>query len=600
MNISRLQLALRGVEAHTHNGQETIRVAIIALSGQRKSGKKAKELVRLLLADPLQSEEEWERVLIRHQGPILLRIGQHVGDVVEGQNRLIMELNISSPTLNGHQLEILVLDGEVLSPVEESVEGVVDRLLTPMIDIPVSTTGRYSPITTPVHKTLIIGDGIFGGATLLKLPTSLDHTLIASAVDLPGYVHEEDPNLPIQPLDISLGGAALDIFRQSVNNAMDYETHWTASNLPLIQSWLKAGTAISSTGSLKPPTEALIASILESTEHRITKQETQHLFSLLSTRISKGSIEGLHKDLNTWSEKAHTELRDSLDAAFAGPHWAALSWWKLFWRVDDVSGIASDMMNSRFLQASEDDLIYLAGKIEASGVFTQPPSQSSSSLEKSGASQVQQSGTHGGASWAYREVATEKTLEQQAILELPNKGKNTGDVLPASPTTAPLDGPIAVPAIKPSPWPLHIAITRRHLSASTIPRLQALAQSLVAQTIATSFFSSAFAGLIYATNLSVGLYEAGAVAALGTVLSMGRMQKRWEGVRKWWMGEVREEGRRALISSEGAMRDVLMRAAEEKAAVPNMELGVAKQAVERARRALERIKASQKVEEKKE
>lgn len=586
-NISRLQLALRSIEAHDGQqlGHETIRVGIVALSGQGHSGQKARELVRLLLADPLKREEDWERSLVNHKGPVLLRIGQHNGEQIEGQNRLIKELNISSPTLNGHQLEILVLDGEVLGATEESVVDVADRLLTPIIDIPVSTTGRYSPIATPVHKTLIVGDGIYGGARLLKLPMELNRGQIASTVDLPGFVHEEDATLPIQPLDLRLGGAALGIFRQSVERAMDYEEHWTASNLPLIQQWLKSGT--SPHEGMKGSTEGLIVSILESTEHRISRQEAQHLASILSSKLQGETVEQLNKDLTTWSENAHTELRDSLDAAFNGPHWKALSWWKLFWRVDDISAITSDMVNSRFLQNSEDELIYLSGKLQQAGVFDALPSTNplDTAAQPTGIKD-----THGGASWAYIETPKSPNLAQAAAAEDLNLRK-AGEVVAATPTAAPLEGPVAVPAIKASPWPLHIAVTRRGLSSTTIPRLQALAQALLAQTVATSFAASAFSGLIFATNLSVGLYEAGAVAALGTVLSMGRMQKRWEAARKWWEGEAREEGRRALVSSEGIMRDVLQKAAGERPAVENRQSGVAKKAVTRARAALEEVKS---------
>ena len=72
---------------------------------------------------------------------------------------------------------------------------------------------------------------------------------------------------------------------------------------------------------------------------------------------------------------------------------------------------------------------------------------------------------------------------------------------------------------------------------------------------------------------------------------MGRMQKRWEAARKWWEGEAREEGRRALVSSEGIMKDVLQKAAGERPAVENREIGVAKEAIARARAALEEVKS---------
>ncbi len=530
--------------------------------------------------------------MLKQKGAVLVRVGANLPKIqeTEGQSRLVKEINISSPTLNGHQIEILVLDGEVLGGEEESVEDVADRLLTPLIDVP-SNNGRFSALNTPVHKSLLVGDGILGASTLLRLPAGLDNTIITLAVELPGYQHEEETSTPLQAVDIRLGAAALDIFRQSVQNAMDYESHWTASNLPVIQSWLKSGTLPSPT--IKAPTAALITSILSSTAHRISKAEAKHLVSLLQARVGKESTDQLNRALTAWSEKAHTELRDSLDRAFAGPHWAALSWWKLFWRVDDVSAIASDMISSRFLQASEDELIYLAGKVEAAGIFAQPqvtevakPTQSHDfDLERN---------SHGGASWAYKEVPRIQTMEEEArTATVPLKGGERGNVINPTPVDAPLEGVVAVPAVKPSPWPLHIPITRRHLVSSSTPRLQALSQRLVAEAYGTTFASSVASAVLYAGVEGCGLYEAGAVAALGTVIGLGRMQKRWEGVRKWWMGEVREEGRRSLVDTENVVRDVLRKAAGERPAIVNRELVVAKEAVFRAEEALAVLKATQ-------
>src|SRR5258707_13149118 len=50
VNISRLQLALRGLEQN--QGQETIRIAILGVADGGGSLKKAKQLLRSLVADP--------------------------------------------------------------------------------------------------------------------------------------------------------------------------------------------------------------------------------------------------------------------------------------------------------------------------------------------------------------------------------------------------------------------------------------------------------------------------------------------------------------------------------------------------------------------
>jgi hypothetical protein len=106
-------------------------------------------------------------------------------------------------------------------------------------------------------------------------------------------------------------------------------------------------------------------------------------------------------------------------------------------------------------------------------------------------------------------------------------------------------------------WPLNIPLTRSYLTTDTVPALQALAQKLVLQTLTTSSFVSAFAALTYVSTLSTGLYEAGAVAAVGIVWSLRRMQGKWETARKFWEGEVREEGRKAVRSVEGIVGEAL-------------------------------------------
>jgi hypothetical protein len=68
---------------------------------------------------------------------------------------------------------------------------------------------------------------------------------------------------------------------------------------------------------------------------------------------------------------------------------------------------------------------------------------------------------------------------------------------------------------------------------------------------------TALASLMYVSTLSTSVYEAGAVAALGIVWSLKRMQGKWETARKYWEGEVREEGRKAVRGVEGVVGDVL-------------------------------------------
>jgi hypothetical protein len=520
VNISRLQLALRGLEQNP--GQETIRIAILGVADGGVSLKKAKQLLRSLVADPLKDEEEWERLLLEDRSssrPLLLSIGGESGEL-EQSNRLVQVIHVSSPGLNKHRLEIMVLEIDPPATQTGDGENFDTAALVPTMEIPTSYTGRYTPVTTPVHKALIVADGIMGAATVILYPTESSGDMISTAVDL--RVPDGSADLPFHVIDVEKGSMAVDIFRQSINNALEYERNWSGSGLPAISDWLKSGTAPTD-GTMKPALANLIDSILEESSAAIESEKSRKLNAALSSKLSSSELDSLRVALSQWAERAHIELRDQLDIAFEGQRWSKLGWWKLFWRVDDVSMIASDILSRRFLTQAEKEIIFLAGRVAQSGI-------TKDALHKSNDNS------------AYKPVA---------------ENDESG---PPPPT---IEGVMGTPKddvpvkSQPEPWPLHVPAARTFLSVETVPALQALAQKLLLQSLTTSTFMTALASLMYVSTLSTSLYEAGAVAALGIVWSLKRMQGKWETARKFWEGEVREEGRKAVRGVEGVVGDVL-------------------------------------------
>ncbi|KAG9228148.1 hypothetical protein BJ875DRAFT_260976 [Amylocarpus encephaloides] len=555
INISRLQLALRGLEQPT--GEETIRVAIQGVADDLGGSLRlARQLVRVLLADPLKPEEEWERILLREppaNRPLFLHVGHGVGEKSGYSSRMVQELHVSSPTLNGHKLEILIVEtGIPGNPTRSNGESndVLEEIMVPTMEIPTSSTGRYTPVTTPVHKSLVVSQGILGISTLLSneaLTTARSDT-IGLALDPSAKLREPLPVLPFRLFDIVTGTSALLSFRQSVDNALDYERKWFASGAPEILKWLKSGTSPTQ-GEMKLPVRRLIESVLESTKSAIQAEETRQAAAAFNAIVARPELSSLEMDLSRWAERAHTELRDHLDIAFNGYRWRKLGWWKLFWRVDDVSMIAAGIISRRFLTDAENEVIFLAGKIEQAGVFKNSPDPNV------------------GGHWAYKPIEKEQRaipLPKARDLFTPEDGKRD---------------------LKNQNWPLGIPATRNYLADDTVPALQALAQKLVFQTLTTSSLASILAGLTYASSISTGVYEAGAIAALGIVYSMRRMQGKWETARTFWEGEVREEGRKAVRSVEGMVGDVLKKAGNplERS---DPELERAGEAVEEAENAL--------------
>ncbi|KAK3064764.1 hypothetical protein LTS18_004212 [Coniosporium uncinatum] len=90
---------------------------------------------------------------------------------------------------------------------------------------------------------------------------------------------------------------------------------------------------------------------------------------------------------------------------------------------------------------------------------------------------------------------------------------------------------------------------------------------------------------------SGALFEAGAVASLGLVWSLRRLQRRWEGEREKWEAGVREEGRRVLKAAEDRMRGIVESGARpRKLRDEGLEERVrVREAVERCREIMARV-----------
>lgn len=533
VNLSRVQLTLNSLRQEA--GDETIRLAILGLANGQDSGRTAKEVLRLLLADPLSSEQEWERELLSHDArqPLIVRVGaEHQEDgsgnkgptITYAKGGLLKELNVSSPGLNGHNLEILLTETNPLADAStRAFHDFEEAALVPTVDIPTSNTGRYAPVTTPVHKALLVTDGLIGAASLVNLPLLSHETTIAATVNLPGYAPQDGPALPFTTIDVKAAGQGLGALRQSIDKGFEYERLWFKSNVPAIVTWLKTGATSTEGGVTKAAVRNMAASILRNTLAAIQEEEARRLSSALSSEVASKDLNTLNPALVEWAENAHAELQEEMDRAFTSSRWRKLNWWKLFWRVDDVGVLSSEMLSQRFLPGAERNVIYLAGEIEGSGLF----------------------GTDGSAKGPYAMPTLSSALgpppkaaESAPVLSMPEGAKALG-----------------------TKWPTHITFTRNYLQTETVPALQALAQKLVFQSTSFSALTTGLGGLMYLS--SYGISESGAVAALGIVWSLRRLQKKWETAREYWQSEVREEGRKAVRAVEISVGEALDKALEK-------------------------------------
>lgn len=540
MNLSRLQLALQGLQKPA--GQEIIRIAVLGLGDTTTV---ARKLLRAILSDPLTDEQPWEAQLDGYDPkvPLVVRIGPtgSYGSTLEfARHNPVEELHISSPQFNNLNLEFLVMNVNAPAPTTHagSDAAVEEAILVPSVDI-ASAQDRVSPMTTPVHQAIVVGENFEGAVQLANLPIEHLSQSIIGAVDM-AKVTAEQLNGHFKVVDTAQAQEAVRLFRQGPQNALQYEKLWFASNLPVITSWLRQSAA-GSDHETKPAVKVLLTSLVESAKMSVQQQEAALQALIDAPKMSDAVAAAMEAGLSDWSRAAHAELQSEMDKAFAGRSWRKLGWWKLFWRVDDVGMLTNDILSQRFLPTSENNLIYLAGRIaEQRGsvpLYAQPVSELAQSS---------------------KEDTKDQTIARLEPKSLPR-------------------------------WPGHIGFTRRYLQDETIPALQALAQRLVVQSLGTSTISTTLAGLLYISSLSTTLYEVGAVAALGIVYGLGRMQKKWEAAREYWEGEVREEGRKAVRGTE----ESVVKALSSDAEIPEhiaADISAAKELVEKASDALSKLK----------
>lgn len=413
-----------------------------------------------------------------------------------------------------------------------------DTFLVPTVTIRTSHSGRHNVVRYPVHRSIVCGRGVDGllsySGLISRSNLKKDADSVHGAIDL-GVKDEVKGADRVSFVDIDMADEALAKFRESVQNAMVYERGWTGSGVQPLIDWL---SAVRKDEKLAPALETLIGSLLDAAEEGVQAKEAQKLREQEAQTVSDEVRENLDRSVSVWAERAHTELRDSLEEAFASKRWRGLAWWKLFWRVDDVGMVASEILEKSYLCQAEKEVIWTGGRFKQADLLKEPE-------------------------------------DQPDIIVPPPTEENSETAVE-----------LAAPADEQPQWPTRITTSRDVLRNTTVPSLQALAQGLVLFSFSTTTLTSALSALMYVSS-TTGLYEAGTVAAVGLTYSLWRQQTKWESARKFWETEVREEGRTALKDTEELLRALIRDGGRRIEDVTEIE---ARAAIERARKALEDVK----------
>ncbi|KAL8645511.1 MAG: hypothetical protein Q9226_007267, partial [Calogaya cf. arnoldii] len=471
-NLSQLQLALRGLES------ENAITRIAVLGGP--NGQKTRRLVKVLLADPLLPEQDWEKHLLSLDDSdgraLLLRYGEQLA--IDRSHPLVRTLSMPSLTLQSHNLEILI---QAASPESEEEGTGAQMYLTPGLETPTSATGRYSTVMYPVHKALILAQSLDTIRPLLALGSTekadIGEEMITAVVDSPWsrLSSAESPLRPVNPINLQRAEDAIATFRQSLDNSFNYEHAWFESGLPKLSTWLTEGTEALPL-ILKPTVRRLIETLAANAELAIEHEESEQLQKQTSSVIPTSTRGPLNHYLANWAETAHTELRDKLDLSFNSRNWRKLVWWKLFWRVDDVYYILSDILRQSWLLDADRGIIYLAGRIEQAGLLPSRPTN------------------------PYQVSTVTRPDPQTRPIGTSPPDRVFSDIIPSSaystpsPTTHPLS--LAGDNTQSHPIP-SISHMRQYLLATAIPPMQSLSNRLLMHCLSTTALSSSLSALMY-------------------------------------------------------------------------------------------------------
>lgn len=541
VDLSRLQLALRSLES----ADPVVRVAFLGLG--EKGAAAAKKLARVLVADALESEEEWEKKILGDAGDgrsLLLRYGEPE-DAVPADSPMVRTLLVPSPMLKRHGLEILVtgLNGAGLSGYEGANTGELESsVLVPSLSMPMSNGGRVGFVRYPVHKALIIGEGVEGAVECgSMLKAGLNPDLIASAINLPmtmpaasEAVTQEDKLGKI--LNIDLAGHALGLFRESRANGALFSEEWESSRVSAITEWLAAANVKSQSG-LKQAVEAQINSALQSTSHAVDQIQLERTSEVKKVNITDAKRSALQETITTWSAEAHRDLQLNITTALESKSWHRTAWFRLLWRIDDVTFSAADILQRSWLYEAEQNLAFLSGRIVESGIAT------AEELKLTG---VEQRLLEGGLK---NEMETYEAVKdhKESVAELMQ--------MPAM--LSRLQEQSGVNALFDPPWPQMITLSRATMLHTLVPSLHRKAQTLLVSTLTTISGTTALGAWLLVASAGTASAEAGAVAALGLVWSLRRMQKKWGAKREEFELSIRENGRRVLAEVEGQLRNIV-------------------------------------------
>jgi len=338
-------------------------------------------------------------------------------------------------------------------------------------------------------------------------------------------------------VDATQAEEGLAAIRRSVAEATTYEHKWVDSGLPELSSWLTLSSASQSNDSVPRPLRTLISSILSHATHNLSSEETLEARSNQARSLSVASQAQLETSIEEFSRNAHQELQSGLASAWGSRNWRKLAWYKLFWRVDDVGLIITDLVTNAWLPRTERAVYELSGRLSQAGISPMdnlaPPSSP--------------------GSIATSTIKPARVAEPTPVLQAQ---ANLATDPPVEPVIVNTTG-LAELRLSPIPQPTPLSSSISRIRAQQIERailgLTSTAQQIVLKTLSLSGLSAGLSALTYVSLGFGSMYEAGTIVALGTAYALWRMQGDWHRATKALEDDLLDEGRNVIQKIVGRM-----------------------------------------------
>ncbi|KAK4565737.1 hypothetical protein LTR86_003586 [Recurvomyces mirabilis] len=582
ISLSRLQLAIRSLESDT----PVTRIALLGLG--INGAQAARKLARVLLSDALGDEQEWETDILRSGQDgrsLLLRYGD-VEDTVQ-QSPLMQTLSLPSPFLRRHNVEILV----TIFNTSGAADGVSDAeieeaLLVPSLVTPNSSAGRVGFVRYPVHRALVVAEGITGAVEYGRLPRFLDKAeLILSALSLPlrsstGEKSAEQTATD-NVIDIDLATHALGLFRANKAYGAQFSEEWQTSRVSTLSQWI-SGPPEAEQEPLRPAIRSLMDSVLLTGSAAVEQAETTQLASNRRSTVPEATRTRLNSLVSHFAADWHRDLQTNLQAALESRTWSRTAWFCLLWRIDDVSVSASDVLRQSWLTEAEQTLAFLSGRIEEAGLAT------SDQLRGAGTAT---SNAVEAANQAEAQV-TDLQPQRSQVISMPTQdARLDADIMQVEILAQRIKAQTGVNAMFDPPWPRTINLARQQMLHSDVPQFHRKAQALLLSTISTAGGSTALGAWIWLATNGAGIQYAGALAALGIVWSLRRLQSSWGKEREAFATSLKEAGRTVLADVELHLRKLVKDGGRTETRVEDLrDWQQARAALQSCREAAEKIR----------